>query len=173
MGRRAVLSLVMLLSAAAHAVAADAPAEARIKAAIVCNLARVVSWPAADRGIAFRLDVAGDPDGEGPDFSSLAGKEIHGRPLTVRAYDAADVGELVFILGSDAAICDAILAGAEGRPVLTVSEIGDFCARGGMVQLVRRRGRLSMVVNREAAAAAGLQLSSQLLKVAELYGEER
>jgi len=165
------ISLLVLLLAAllpGRSSAGEASAEARIKAAIVYNLARVVTWPeGALAGEAFLLDVAGR-DLEGPAFETLAGKEARGRSLRVRTWNGIDVGQIVFVARSEAGSCRKLLASLAGQPVLTVSEVDGFCEEGGIVQLVRRQNKIQMRVNRAAAEAAGLQLSSQLLKVAEL-----
>jgi hypothetical protein len=50
--------------------------------------------------------------------------------------------------------------------VLTVSDIPQFCQRGGMIQFVLQGDRVRFEVNLAAAQHAGLSLSSELLKVA-------
>jgi hypothetical protein len=49
---------------------------------------------------------------------------------------------------------------------LTVSDIPQFAARGGMTQFVADGNRIRFIVNLAAAQRAGLGLSSELLKVA-------
>jgi len=168
--RRLAVVLLLPILLATPARSGDEPAESSIKAAIVYNLARVVDWPAAALGDAFVLEVVGADD-QAPDFRTLADKEIGGRPLRICSGADATARQMVFLARSEAARCDAVLAACAAQPILTVSEIDDFCERGGMVQLVRSRNRIRLRVNRAAAEAAGLRLSSQLLRVAELVGE--
>ena len=148
-----------------------ATSEARIKAGIVFNLARVVDWPApASAAGPFVIGVVGSDESD-PDLDGLSGKDVHHRACVVRdplLPQAAADAQIVYISQSQQAELRSLLGMLAGRPVLTVSEIGGFCEAGGMVQLRRDRNRILLRVNREAAEKAGLHLSSELLKVAEL-----
>lgn len=166
--RRNLSVLLLAVLVATPARALEGSEEARIKAAIIYNLARVVTWPESTLATeAFLLDVAG-ADADGPAFETLAGKEARGKALQVRQWQRGTPGQIVFVSKSEAGRCAALLDSLAGKPVLTVSEVDGFCEEGGIVQLVRRQNKVQMRVNRRAAEAAGLQLSSQLLKVAEL-----
>jgi hypothetical protein len=59
-----------------------------------------------------------------------------------------------------------LLASLERRPVLTVGEMPRFVSRGGMIQFVRQGTRIRFEINHTAARAAGLSVSSELLRVA-------
>ena len=182
MGRASgiALALVILVGGASVAVHAAPPppgppdggsSEARLKAGIVFNLARVVDWPESSAaGVPFVIGLVGADDSD-PALRDLDGKDVHRRPCVVRdplsAQAAADA-QIVYVSQSQQADVTALLGLLAGRPVLTVSEIGGFCEAGGMVQLRRDRNRIVLRVNRQAAEAAGLHLSSELLKVAEL-----
>ena len=148
-----------------------ATSEARIKAGIVFNLARVVDWPEmATAANTFVIGVVGD-DAADPALDGLSGKDVHRRACVVRdplPPQAAAEAQIVYISQSQQADLQSLLGTLAGHPVLTVSEIGGFCESGGMVQLRRDRNRILLRVNREAAEKAGLRLSSELLKVAEL-----
>ncbi len=172
MGRRIAMLVILPCLLAAFAGAGDPGPEGRIKAAIVYSLARTVTWPDEPAAGPFVIGVAGR-DGDGPDFATLAGKDVRGQQLEVAAWPTAAPGRIVFVSRAEADRLDDIIAALDAGPVLTVSEVDDFCGRGGMVQLVRDRNRMRLVVNRAAAEAAGLRLSSQLLKVAELWEEGR
>jgi hypothetical protein len=167
---RACLLLLSLGSPASLA-AAELSEVAQIKAAIVFNLTRVVIWPeAVTGGKSINLDVAG----EGPECQALLaleGKTVRNKPLHVRPWRGDVGGQVLFVASSEAARWPALRESLAGQAVLTVSELDHFCENGGIVQLVRRQDKINMRINRRAASAAGLQLSSQLLKVAELVGE--
>ncbi len=178
--RDIALLVVVLVSAVCGPVRAVPPppasppgttSEARIKAGIVFNLARVVDWPAAVETVSsFVIGIVGTDDSD-PALEDLAGKDIHHRACQVRVPlppHAAAEAQIVYISQSQQADLPSLLGTVAGRPVLTVSEIGGFCEAGGMVQLRRDRNRILLRVNRVAAEKAGLHLSSELLKVAEL-----
>ncbi len=167
------LGLVLACALASGPACAMAPPtpEAQIKAGIVFNLALVVSWPdSMAGGSAFGIGVIGH-DAADPYLGSLAVKTMRGHALALRdplpAGSLADV-QIVFISRSQVTALPNLLAMLAGKPVLTVSEMDDFCERGGMVQMRRERNRVQLRVNRHAAEKVGLRLSSQLLKVAEL-----
>ncbi len=52
-------------------------------------------------------------------------------------------------------------------PVLTISDVPDFAAQGGMIGLKLRADRVRFDINQGASRRAGLVLSSQLLKLAD------
>ena len=56
---------------------------------------------------------------------------------------------------------------AAGRPMLTISDQPGFVDRGGMIEMKLVAGRTRFDINLAAARAAGLNLSSQLLQLAE------
>jgi hypothetical protein len=59
-----------------------------------------------------------------------------------------------------------VLAALDKSAVLTVSDIPRFSQRGGMIQFVQENNKIRFEVNLASATAAGLSLSSELLKVA-------
>jgi hypothetical protein len=152
--------------------AAEPPsAEARIKAGIVYNLALAVNWPdsALPSGV-FVIGVVGQ-DVSDPQLSHLAGKEVRRRELSLverLASPAVGTAQIVYISRSEQSRLGDLLRSLASLPLLTVSEIDGFCEEGGMVQLRRDRNRIQLLVNRRATERAGLRLSSQLLKVAEI-----
>lgn len=172
LGRRIAMMVVLPCLLAAAGGASDPGPEGRIKAAIVYSLARTVTWPDEPAAGPFVIAFAG-ADNDGPDFTTLSGKSVRGQDLEVVPWSAGAPSRIVFVAAAEAHGLDGILAALGAQPVLTVSEMDGFCSRGGMVQLVRDRQRLRLLVNRAAAEAAGLRLSSQLLKVAELWEEGR
>jgi hypothetical protein len=55
---------------------------------------------------------------------------------------------------------------ADRMPILTVSDAPGFVNRGGMIEFVLDSNRVRFEINLAAARAAGLNLSSELLRVA-------
>lgn len=152
---------------------AEPTPESRIKAGIMYNLALVVAWPdSLPEGGSFGIGVIGHDDSD-PFLDALASKSVRGHGLALRDHVSAaavDDVRIVYISRSQSAALPTLLATLAGRPVLTVSEMDGFCEQGGMVQMRRERNRVQLRVNRVAAEKAGLHLSSQLLKIAELVG---
>lgn len=168
----AVVVACAITVATAPACAAEPPSpEARIKAGIVYNLALAVSWPdSAPKSGAFVIGLVGQ-DASDPELSHLAGKQVRRRELSLverLASPAAGTAQIVYVSRSEQTRLPDLLRSLARRPLLTVSEIDGFCEAGGMVQLRRDRNRIQLLVNVRAAERAGLRLSSQLLKVAEI-----
>jgi hypothetical protein len=156
-------------------------AEYRLKAGFLYNFARYVEWPpSAFHGAQepLRLCVFGD-EAYAAMRDALAGKSVKGRALEVA--QPAD--------GSDAARCHIAFVstqygaengGGQAQPqplpsglapsALKVGEAPDFLRNGGAINLVRSDNRIRFEMRRNSAASApaGLQFSSQLLKLAVL-----
>lgn len=58
-------------------------------------------------------------------------------------------------------------------PVLTMADFPDFCAQGGVLNLVRDGDRIRFEANPEAAKKASLTLNAQMLQLAEIVSTQR
>jgi hypothetical protein len=145
------------------------PAEYDIKAAFLYNFGKFLRWPASRNQNEFRICILGQ-DPFGPVLDSLiAGETIDGKTVEVRRIAAsADLMtcRIVFISQSEERRLKAILEAAGKSGALTVSEIPQFIQRGGMIGLVLADGKVRFEVNLTPVDAAGLVLSSELLRVA-------
>lgn len=162
-----------ILGIAAGAQANSAkPTEYEVKGAYLYNFGKFVQWPRQARSAnsnSFFICVLGrDPFGPAMD-ATLADETLNGKNVVVRrisdASDGADC-HVVFVSASEESRLKSILDVLDKQSVLTVSDIPQFADRGGMIQFVTAENRVRFEVNLEAAERAGLNLSSQLLKVA-------
>jgi hypothetical protein len=137
--------------------------EAQLKAAYVFNFMKFVDWDA--RGTDKVLDVCFVDDGAVRDaLTEAAGdKLIANRSIAVRSVSRA---------GWD---CDVIYVHGEshkqslwpvGSSALIVGESPTLTADGGIIQLYTENNRLRFTINIGNARRAGLQISSNLLKLA-------
>ncbi|MGE0445861.1 MAG: YfiR family protein [Vicinamibacterales bacterium] len=144
------------------------PSEYEVKAAYLLNFIRFTRWPRAAQG-PFEMCLLG-ADPFGPTLNSTVEAErVGGRPVTVRRLSAQDDRtscHLLYISPSEEPRLLATLARLDGSDVLTVSDMPGFVPRNGMIQLVTEGGRVRFDANLDAAVAAGLMLSSDLLRVA-------
>lgn len=170
----AALGLTFLLFASPEASAQkDKPTEYRVKAVYIYNFGKFVQWPAgtapegAENG--FPICVLGaDPFGSTLD-EIVKGESIEGQPLVTRRIDrveSTDGCRILFISAMPKERLIMTLQTLQSKPVLTVSDMPDFCNRGGMIQFVMQADKIRFEVNLPSAEKAGLTLSSQLLKVA-------
>jgi hypothetical protein len=146
------------------------PREYEVKATYLYNFARFVVWPAnADKSNSFAICVLGqDPFGPALD-AVVAGEIIDGKVVSAKRVskpqDAAGC-RVLYISSSEENRLREVLAAVDGSGVLTVSDIPQFSQRGGIIQFVQESNKIRFEVNLACAMAAGLTLSSELLKVA-------
>lgn len=144
--------------------------EYQIKAVFLFNFAQFVEWPDkafTNANAPIVIGILGeDPFGTALD-EAIRGERVNGRPLTVvRVSRIQDLGicHILFISRSESAHLQEILRGLNGRSVLTVSDIEDFSRHGGMIRFATENNRVRLKINNEAARAAGLTISSKLLR---------
>jgi hypothetical protein len=150
----------------------DAPSvEYKVKAAFLYNFAKFVEWPDeafSDKEETFILCVLGK-DPFGPNLKALEGKLVRGRKLSViQCKDIQEVEEahILFIARSERKRVTEVLSRLENQPVLTVSDVQGFAEQGGGIGFIDVDKKLRFEINPEATKKAGLQVSSQLMKLA-------
>jgi hypothetical protein len=159
--------------------AAQASPEYQIKAVFLFNFAQFVEWPvrAFERpGQPIAICILGkDPFGAYLD-EAVRDEVVGDRPLVVMRYrQVEDIGgacHLVFISRSEGRDIPEIIARLKGRSLLSVSDADAFAGRGGMVQFVTMNHRINLRINLEQARAAGLTISSKLLRRANIVATE-
>lgn len=166
------LGLALLFSTSVRA----ALPEYQVKAAIIYKVARFVIWPeetGATNDLAFCV-LGKDPFG--PALDALSDKQLAGHTVAPRRLGAGPVStdgcDIVFVAASESRRLSAILAQLAKKPILTISDIPNFADQGGMVGLVTRDNRIAFEINSAAYRRGGLEISSQLLQLATLLGEE-
>lgn len=146
-----------------------ATTESAVKAGFIYNFTKFIEWPASAAIVAtFNLCVVGDNRLE-DSLQALEGKMVAGRPLSLRnnvTGEALKSCHMVFVAQDDEQAIQAILKELAALPVVTVSDSPGFMQKGGMIGLVRDGTRLAFEVNLVSGKAAGLHISSQLLKLA-------
>ena len=97
------------------------------------------------------------------------GENIGGAPVVAkritRPQDAVAC-RVLYIGASEAGQLDSIFAALGNSSVLTVADIPDFIKRGGMIQFVLDESRIRFEINLAVSRRSGMNLSSEMLKVA-------
>jgi hypothetical protein len=178
----ALMSTLRLLLLGALALAAflrsadgaESPTESQVEAVFVFNFSHFVEWPSqtfASPSEPFTIGIFGtDPFGARLD-EAVRGEEINGHPLVVRRFSRlVEVHncQILFIDRSEAASIGQILAALHGRGTLTVSQAAAAAEHGIMIQFTTENSRIRLRINVESARAAGLTISSKLLRPAEI-----
>jgi hypothetical protein len=158
--------------------AADAPTENQVQAVFLFNFSRFVEWPPqafAAPNDPFVIGIVGsDPFGVRLD-EAVRNEQINGHPLTVRRFRSisdVDNCQILFIDRSEIGRLGQILAALDHRSTLTVSQAEGAAQRGVMIQFATENSRIRLRINVESARAAGLTISSKLLRPAEIVGAE-
>ena len=170
---RAVLTFLLLVGAEARAQTTSAR-EYEIKAAFLLNFSRFVEWPSdAFNGLEASLviGVLGD-DPFGAILDGVMKDEKNGaHPVVVERYRNADEVRnchILFINYEQPEQLEKAFETLKGRSVLTVGDTQGFARRGGMIRFMMVNNKIRLRINPEAAQAAGLVLSSKLLKMADI-----
>jgi hypothetical protein len=164
-----VVALLLLASDAFAALS-----EHRLKAVFLFNFTRFVEWPSSAFTAAdapFVIGVFGrDPFGS--DLDDVArGETVNGRQLLVRRVQTmqdAAACQILFIPATEQAKLDEILAALARSNTLTVSDLDGAAQHGAMIRLVTDHDRIRLRINVDAARAAGLTISSKLLRASEI-----
>lgn len=173
-----LVALLAALLIAAERLHAAALQEYQVKAVFLFNFTQFVEWPAATTADAtepiFICILGEDPFGAYLE-DAIRDEHVDNRVLAVRRLSAADDAQacrILFISRSESARVDAILQHLKPSTALTVSDARGFGERGGMVGFVTEDNRVRLRINLEAARAAGLTISSKLLRVADVVADQ-
>jgi hypothetical protein len=179
--RRRLVRQACLLLAAASLLFTPARATAQfddqqVKAAFVLNFLKFVTWPGAPAAPDGPIDVVvlGADDLARAISQASAGQHIAGRAIVVRSVrKSGDIGaapHLLFIGVSERDRLPVLLRQFEGRPVLTVGDAAGYGTAGVVLNFYTSDTRIRFEANTTAAARAGLQISSHLLRLARIVG---
>lgn len=171
---RETIALVVLLSCLMTTSygATQNLSEYQLKAAFLFNFAKFVEWPASafpDSTAPIVFGVLGvDPFGSHLE-QAIAGKTVNNRPFVVKRFATLQTMapcHMLFISAAEQAHLPQILAALKGKPTLTISEVEDFLAVGGMINFLTVDNKIRFEIHQTAAERAGLKLSSKLLSLA-------
>ena len=95
----------------------------------------------------------------------------NGRPVLIRHLqsDKEIPGcHILYISSSERKTADHIFSTLNGSSILTVGEMTQFAAHGGMIQFSLEDQHVRFDINLDAASRAGLKISSKLLALAQI-----
>ena len=187
MGHRIVKNVPVLLCMAALLGFALGPRDARaapmpeshVKAAYLRNFTKLVTWPEHSferENSPLVIGVLGTDPFERALDEAIEGHKAHGRTLRIRRLSVVD-GELpsteqlsgchlLFVSQSERDRLPSIFERLEGTNVLSVSDVENFAASGGVAEFVLVGPNIKFRFNRQAAKSAGLRPSARLLSLA-------
>jgi YfiR/HmsC-like len=162
-------SALMLAVLLRGARGAEAPSEYQVKAVFVFNFSHFVEWPAPAFGSPnepFVIGVLGDDP-----FGSRLDDAVRGEQVR-RFRTIGEIGDcrILYIDRSELPKMEQILAALDHRSTLTVADADGSAPSGVMIQFMTENNRIRLRINVESARAAGLTISSKLLRPAEIVG---
>jgi hypothetical protein len=150
--------------------AADAEtfSEYELKAAFLYKFAQFVTWPNSPARDRFALCLFGSDPFQGR-LASFAGKALNKVPVAVQyplTLEAAKTCQVLFLNPVRPAELGNWTRELDNLPILTVSDAPGAWGDDVKIALVTEPNRISFRINLTAARQAGLELSSNLLKLA-------
>lgn len=143
------------------------------------NFAQFVEWPAGAFENAQSPLVIGvlgsDPFGRFLD-DVVNGERVNGHVLAIRRYRKIEDVEhchVLFVSGSEGPHVAKIAQALQGRAILTVCDWEGLARHGAIIRFLNEDDRVRLQINLAAAKAAGLTISSKLLRSAEIVGAQK
>jgi hypothetical protein len=157
------------------AVGAQTPSsEAQVKAAFLYNFLKFVEWPPdvfLTPQDSLIVGIVGGGSTADAAAQFLDGKPVQGRAVAIRRLK--DEGprptvHAIFIGDADASRARRLLESVANAAVLSIGEREDFAEDGGVIGLTVEAQKVRFEINTDAAATAGLKISSKLLALARI-----
>ncbi len=148
--------------------------EYQVKALFLLNFTKYVDWPPvafAGTNAPIVIGLYGEHKFGDAVTKAVEGKTISGREIIVQPIGKdGDFGkcQMLFISDSEKNHLGEILDKVKALPVLTVGETEQFMEQGGMINFVKKEGKIRLEINLTAARQAKLEISSKLLGVADV-----
>ena len=174
--RRLLVAAALLCAAgtlASRAPAAEAP-EYKVKSVFLFYFTQFVSWPQgafADANTPFVIGILGDDPFGANLENAVQGEKSDGRPIQIRRFsriEDVNLCHILYVSRSQGGELGHVLWALNKRSILTVSDIDGFSRAGGMIRFFTENNKVRLRINVDAAKAAGLVVSSKLLRPSEV-----
>ena len=150
---------------------------ATLKAAFLYNFAKFSEWPADVLAAGQRLEmcVVGDAAVADALGQTIKGRAMEGHELTVtvlKVGESPSACHLLYVSASEMKRSAAVLLGARGASMFTVSDADGFAESGGVAQLIVENDRMRFAINIASAQRVRLNISSKLLSLAKIVKDQ-
>jgi len=148
--------------------------EYKLKAAMLYHLTQFVEWPDSSypgRNAPILLCIVGQDPFANSLTATIPRESDNGRPVLIRHLqsDTEFRGcHILYISSSERKTATHIFSALNGSSILTVGEMAQFAARGGIIQFSLQDQHVRFDINLDAASRAGLKISSKLLALAQI-----
>jgi hypothetical protein len=147
--------------------------EHQVKAVFLYNFTQFVAWPESafsGKDAPLVVGILGpDPFKDYLD-AVVEGEKAATHPIIIKRFQKLEEVENCHILfvGEPVSQLGEVLRSLKKSQVLTVGDVKGFSEKGGMVGFVTQGGRIRLQVNLDAVKSAELEVSSKLLRLAEI-----
>jgi hypothetical protein len=154
--------------------AQDGQREYAVKAVFLYNFCQFMDWPSGTfsgpRDPIVIGVLGGNPFGSLLN-DAVAGEQVRGRSIRVEYYRNASEARcnILFVPASETERVARDLPRLHQRGIATVGESEAFLDAGGMIALIPMQNRVHLKVNLPIARSSRIELSSKLLRVADVY----
>lgn len=155
----------------------NVPMDHRVKAAFLCKFIKFMDWPSSrivrNRG-EFVIGVFGESPIAG-NLISIMPKKVDGWKLKfIKVNDIQEAldSHMLFLASSEKERFPEFIDLLKNSSVLTVSDTQEFLGMGGIVKFFILDKMVRFEINLEAAKAAGIKISSKLLRLAKIFQTE-
>jgi hypothetical protein len=153
--------------------------EYKVKGGYLFNFAKYIEWPmdpATTPGTPFVIAVLDAGEAAPVLKQLLVGKDIGGRPVSVRAVAGSPLpkdAQILFITRLAGHSPEEIRVALGSAPTLLVGETDEFAERGGAIAFVVEQNTVRLTICLEHAATQGLKVSARLSSVAKSVRAKR
>lgn len=146
----------------------------QVKSGLLLNFAKFSEWPAAvwtPETTTLNFCIYQNTTLATFLTTALQDKRVKQRLIVIKSLMQPENFTSCHLIYINANQQDKFLPLLKGRPILTVGESSAFLSAGGMIAIIEESNRLGFSVNMKAVIAAGIKLSSDMLKLARNYPE--
>jgi hypothetical protein len=166
-----------MIACSAFPVFAQTPVskEYQVKAAFLLNFTRFIGWPSSsftsDQAPIIIGILGNNPFGNYLN-EIVTDEKIGPHPLIIQQYKSINDLKSCHILFINKLETEYLAKVAEilkGKDILTVSDAPDFLRQGGMILFFTKSNKIQFQINLDAVKTTKLDISSKLLRLAEIF----
>ena len=149
--------------------------EYEIKATFVYHFTKYIRWPDIDSAETFDIGILGKSEITAPLEEIARKRSAYDKRIRILHFNSIRHVEdcrLLFIPSSEKENLQEILSAVENKSILTVGESEGFAREGVAINFIILEGKTKFELNSRVIDRAGLQVSSQLIKLAILIEQE-
>ncbi|MGX9462067.1 YfiR family protein [Shewanella sp. A14] len=140
-----------------------------LKAAFTYNFAKFTQWPDSRLNEQSPWHICFFGNQYHDSFMELSNKTLANKSIkAIQLLETSQIEQcdVVFIDANSRDFIRRLFLAVDNKPILTVSDISGFAVQGGMIEIVEQDKRLYFNINSKVLEASGLNISSQVLKLA-------